>query len=81
MDEPKYPNITVKLVGEDGNAFTIVGIVKKALKENGVPKEEINKFIEQALEGDYNKVLITCIKWVNIEWLSKKLPNTIISGL
>lgn len=67
MDEPKYPNITVKLVGEDGNAFTIVGIVKKALKENGVPKEEINKFIEQALEGDYNKVLITCIKWVNIE--------------
>jgi hypothetical protein len=27
--EPKYPNITVKLIGEDGNAFNILGCVNE----------------------------------------------------
>jgi len=32
----KYPNITVQLVGEDGNAFNILGKVTKTLKRNRV---------------------------------------------
>ena len=30
----KYPDIKVQLSGEDGNAFFIIGTVKKALKLN-----------------------------------------------
>lgn len=29
--EPRYPNITVKLIGEDGNAFGIIGKATRAL--------------------------------------------------
>ena len=28
----KYPEITVELIGQDGNAFAILGAVHKALK-------------------------------------------------
>ncbi len=30
----KYPNVYVKLVGEDGNAFSILARVSKALKKS-----------------------------------------------
>lgn len=28
----KYPNVTVKLIGEDGNAFAIIGAISRALR-------------------------------------------------
>jgi hypothetical protein len=40
----KYDNITVQLTGKDGNAFGIIASVQKALKNNGVPAEEISKY-------------------------------------
>ena len=64
--EPKYPNIKVKLVGEDGNAFNIMGIVRQALRENKVSKDEINKFMEEARSGNYDDLLQTCMKWVTV---------------
>ena len=30
MSTPKYPQVKVKLVGEDGNAFAILGRVQRA---------------------------------------------------
>ncbi len=65
--EPKYPDITVRLAGEDGNAFAIIGRVKQALWRAGVPREEIEKFREEAMSGDYNDLLATCIRWVEVE--------------
>ncbi len=62
----KY-NITVKLVGEDGNAFAILGRVRQALRDAGVPKEEEDKFIQEAKSGDYDQLLCTCMKWVDVE--------------
>jgi hypothetical protein len=67
MEEVKYPNITVKLVGTDGNAFAILGKVKTALRKNDVPEEEIKKFQTEAIDGDYDHLLQTCIRWVNVE--------------
>jgi hypothetical protein len=64
--EPKYPEITVKLVGEDGNAFSIIGRVKKALDRGGVEKEEVDQFIGEATSGDYDNVLQTVMKWVGV---------------
>jgi len=65
--EVKYPNITVKLVGEDGNAFAVLGSMKKALKKGGVPQEEIDKFMEEATSGDYDHLLQICMAWVEVE--------------
>lgn len=62
----KYPNITVKLIGQDGNAFAILGSVRKALRQNGVPPEEINKFIEDAMSGSYDELLSLVVQTVNV---------------
>ncbi len=64
---PKYPNVTVRLVGEDGNAFFIIGRVGAALRKAGVPNEEIEAFRREAMSGDYDNVLATCLRWVEVE--------------
>jgi len=62
----KYPEIEVTLVGTDGNAFALIGEVQKALKKEGVSKEEISEFFNEATSGDYTHLLRTCMAWVNV---------------
>jgi hypothetical protein len=64
---PKYPNITVRLSGTDGNVFAILGKVQSALKKSGVSKEEYDRFFDEATSGDYDHAIQTCMKWVNVE--------------
>lgn len=63
----KYPDVTVKLTGQDGNAFSILGKVMRALHHHNVPSEELRRFQNEATSGDYNHLLATCMKWINIE--------------
>lgn len=65
-DLVKYPDIKVKLVGRDGNAFAILGAVQAALKKGKVPPDAIKKFQTEAMSGDYNHLLSTCMKWVTV---------------
>jgi hypothetical protein len=67
MKMPICEDVTVKLVGEDGNAFFILGRVSKEMKRNKVPKDVINDFMKESMEGDYNHLLRTCMKYVNVE--------------
>jgi hypothetical protein len=62
----KYPNIEVQLSGEDGNSFFIIGRVTHALRRGGVSREEVDRFREQAMRGNYDNVLRTCMEWVNV---------------
>lgn len=64
--EPKYPDIEVQLVGEDGNAFAIMGRVASALKSAGVSKEEIDEYYAESTSGDYDNLLRTAVKWVSV---------------
>lgn len=64
---PKYPDITVQLTGEDGNAFSILGRVIRALKRGKVPQEEIEVFKKEATSGDYDHLLVTCMQWVDVQ--------------
>ena len=52
LNKPK-----VKLVGTDGNAFSILARVRKVLRKAGHPEEYIDKFTEEATSGDYNHLL------------------------
>ena len=58
---------TVKLVGEDGNAFSIVAHVKQALRRAGADKEYIDKYLSEATAGDYDHLLVVCMEYVNVE--------------
>lgn len=66
MSDVKYPKIKVKLVGNDGNAFAILGNVKRAMAKGGVSKEECDAFLKEAMSGDYDNLLATCCRWVNV---------------
>jgi hypothetical protein len=66
MSAIKYPEVEVKLVGEDGNAFAIMGRVMSALKSAGVPKEEIDEYYKQSTSGDYDNLLRTATEWVSV---------------
>lgn len=67
MKDVKYPDITVQLVGQDGNAFAILGRCRAAMKMAKVPESEIKKFTEEATSGNYDHLLATCVEWFNIE--------------
>lgn len=64
--QPKYPNITVRLTGTDGNAYAILGTVQRALRKNGVSQQEISQFMDEAMGGDYDHLLQTCVRWVRV---------------
>lgn len=63
----KYPEVTVQLVGNDGNAYAILGAVRGALRKADVPEDECKKFMDEAMSGDYNHLLNTCMDWVTVE--------------
>ena len=57
----------VKLIGQDGNAFAIMGRVKQALRRSGADREYIDKYLSEATSGDYNHLLAVSMKYVEIE--------------
>ncbi len=57
---------TVKLIGQDGNAFFILGTVNKALKKAGYP-EKAKEFMAEVKGGDYDNLLATAMKYAEIE--------------
>lgn len=59
---PKYPDITVELVGKDGNAFNILGICRRAMQYADLPESEIEAFTAEATSGDYNHLSII-MRW------------------
>lgn len=62
---PKYPEIRVKLSGTEGNAFALIGRCVKAMKRAEVHQDEIDRFRKEAMSGDYDNLLRTCLKWVD----------------
>ncbi len=62
----KYEDITVQLVGGDGNAFAVIGAVMKALKRAGLTKDEQDAYMSEATSGDYDNLLRVTMDWVNV---------------
>lgn len=61
LNKPK-----VKLVGTDGNAFSILARVRSALRKAGYLEEYVDKFTEEARSGDYNHLLQVCCEYVDV---------------
>ncbi len=67
MKTPKHNTITVKLTGRDGNAFSIMAAVAKAMRESDVSREEIDEYMSAAMSGDYDNLLMVTMATVNVE--------------
>ena len=63
MRKEPLTDIHVKLIGEDGNAFAILGKVSRSLRKNG-HGDLAEQFMKEATSGDYNNLLRTCMKYV-----------------
>ena len=69
--KPKYPEIQIQLTGEDGNAFSILGRVRRAFDRSPFFAEwdyeaveaEWENYHAEATSGDYDNLLITTMKW------------------
>jgi len=67
MINPKYPEIYVGLAGTDGNAFAVIARVCLALRRAGIDRKEIASFTTEVTTGDYDHVLTTAMRWVNVD--------------
>ena len=61
-DKPK-----VKLVGQDGNAYAIMGACQKAARRAGWSAERIKAVIDEMTAGDYDHLLATAMNNFNVE--------------
>ena len=64
MEDPTKP--TVKLTGVSGNAFAVMGVVSRALRKAGFPKEPVDKYMEESMAGDYNNLMRVAHKYAHI---------------
>jgi hypothetical protein len=62
----KYPDVCVQLTGQDGNAFMVMGLTQRALREAGVPKDEIDAYLADATSGDYDHLLAVTMQTVDV---------------
>lgn len=65
--EVRHPEVEVQLSGNNGNAFAILGTMKQAMRRANIPTAEIEQFHKEAMSGDYDHLLQTCMKWVNVK--------------
>jgi hypothetical protein len=65
MSEP-ICNIEVKLVGEDGNIFSIMARVRKAMERGGYGDEAKDYTQEVMSCGSYDEALRITMRYVNV---------------
>jgi len=63
-DIPKPP---CQLVGSDGNAYSVMGAVKRALRKAGCDKEIVSEYSKKAMSGDYNHLMQVSLEYVEAE--------------
>jgi hypothetical protein len=52
----------LRLVGEDGNAFAILGRAHRAARRAGMPEEQWDAIVKEATSGDYDHLLQTMLQ-------------------
>ena len=62
----KHPDISVQLTGQDGNVFNLMGIVIRALRNNGFG-DEVDDFISEVTSSkSYHEALAVMMQWVDV---------------
>lgn len=66
MNETKYPGVTVRLVGEDGNVFSVIGRVARGLRRGGHADAAV-EFERAAFDAtSYDAVLRLAVSYVEV---------------
>ena len=65
MEEDNKPR--VKLIGENGNAYVIVGLCMRAAKRAGWSPEKIAEVQKEMMSGDYDHLLMVAMTHFDVE--------------
>jgi hypothetical protein len=63
---PTAERPVLTLIGQDGNAFNILGKARRALRQAGRGDEWTN-FVSEATHGDYDHLLAVVMEWFEVE--------------
>jgi len=64
----KYTEVTVSLIGTNGNSFALIGKVQKALQDAGIESSEVVEFTERCFKASsYDELLRFLMETVNVE--------------
>ena len=63
--ETKF-DVDVQLSGTDGNAFALMAKVTRGIRKAGGTRQDEDEFVNEAMSGDYDHLLRTCMAWVNV---------------
>jgi hypothetical protein len=62
----KHPDVEVKLTGEDGNVFSIMGRTINAMRRAGVSKEDRDAYGSEIIAArSYDEALRITMRWVS----------------
>lgn len=65
--QPKWPEIAIPMIGEDSNAFSIIGRCLR-LAKNYLSEEELLEFQTEAVNcNSYEQLLQTVMHWFSVE--------------
>jgi len=68
MTTARYPNVTVELVGQNGNVFNLLGLTRRAMLAAGVPDGEVAEFMTEATnQSSYDAVLGLIMRTVEVQ--------------
>lgn len=75
VHSPILIDCVVRLTGQDGNAFAILGLVRREIKNHlraGSRTQEVQNtmvkmFMTDATSADYEHLLAVCAAWVTLE--------------
>jgi hypothetical protein len=59
-------DVTVNLIGINGNSFSIMGTVSKALRKGG-HDDIVGAYCDEAMSGDYDHLLQVTMGYVNVK--------------
>jgi len=66
INEAQESKPILQLTGQDGNAFFILGKARQAARKAGWDQQQISKFMEDAMSGNYNHLLQTCMEYFDV---------------
>lgn len=65
MENIKKP--VLKLTGQDGNAFMIIGLAKRAAQKAKWPADKVSAMVQEMMSGDYDNLLRVALDNFDVE--------------
>jgi hypothetical protein len=78
---PKYPRIKVQMIRTYVGFHSTVTAVQAAMRQAGLPLQELSTFYADAAEGTEDNLLRTCRRWVDVDVRRPEIERALVAGL